>query len=121
MCTLVLCNNLLTKFITGILDIPVPMLGPELISLQMLQGGAPGMVRPAGLPLRVLSHGRPLLSSRAVAAAVTITVLTVNANADLCPGLAVAAPRGAEEVARTTTRMHSDWPSQMPQAAHFQP
>ena len=44
---------------------------------------APGMVRPAGLPLRVLSHGRPLLSSRAVDAAVPAAVLTVNASVNL--------------------------------------
>lgn len=78
------------------------------------------MVRPAGLPLRVLSHGAPLLSSRAVAAAVTITVLTVSANADLGPGLAVAAPGGSEEVPRTTPHVHSDWPIPVLQAVHFQ-
>lgn len=74
---------------------------------------APGMVRPAGLPLRVLSHGRPLLSSRAVDAAVPAAVFTVSASANLGPGLAVAAPGGPEEVPGTTPRVHNDWPSQM--------
>lgn len=80
------------------------------------------MVRPAGLPLRVLSHGRALLS-RAVADDVTAAIpaaAAVTVSATLGPVLTVAAPEGPA-APRTTTRVHDDWPSQMLHAAQFQP
>lgn len=79
------------------------------------------MVRPAVLPLRVLSHGRPLLPSRAVASAVTAavpTAITVTLNANLGPVVTVAIPKGAG-VPRTTPHVHSDWPNQMHHAVHI--
>lgn len=59
------CNNLLARFIACVLELPVPVLRSEFRLVQMLQEWAPGLVRPAGLPLSVLSvGGLPVLQGR---------------------------------------------------------